>query len=138
MKNIEKYKDEIAEVGYDFALLEDNQIVNCEYCPACEGCKFFADGCIVPRMKWLLEESILTDKEKRIIKDITKALEPFNKEITHISKKRWKNGRKEYLLFIYDYAGENFDYVNTPTFNSDEKFKGMEEGKRYSLKELGL
>lgn len=136
MKNIEKYKDKIAEVGYDFALLEDNQIVNCKYHPTCIGCKFFADGCTVPRMKWLLEESILTDEEKRIIKDIIGAfisLEPHTKLLCVRKNKWYSDETKCYLTFKYE-----DDSGDTPCFDSYKMFKGMKLNKEYTLEELGL
>ena len=136
MKNIERYKDKIAEVGYDFALLEDNQIVNCEYCPACEGCKFFDDGCTAPRMKWLLEESILTKEEEEIIKGIIVANIPFNstEDLRCISKhKLGGSDTKCYLNLVY-----GIDSINTLYFDINKLFKGMVLNRVYRVEELGL
>ena len=88
----------------------------------------------------MLKEFILNEEEKELLKSIINVLKMFNKnkEITIIEKRSWKFGKKEYLIFDYDYERDEYDYCNMPAFNTGELFKNMETGKKYSLKELDL
>ena len=136
MLNIEKYKERIKQLDYDFALCE-GELEDCQRAD-CEKCKFVGGnmGCCKNKVKWLLEEykePILTDEEKIIIKDIIKAFEPFGKELSFITKKRWQSGNRCYLKF--EYENDNF---GTLTFITDKSFKGMGINQGYTLEELGL
>ena len=138
MLNIEGYKEELSELGVNFALNEDIQLTTCED-TNCEDCEFGKGdkNCGIVKMKWLLEgytEPVLTEEEKIIIKDIIKAFEPFGKKLSYIAKKeRYSNTRKHYLVFKY-----KNDSFCTLDFNNDELFEGMESDVDYTLKELGL
>lgn len=93
--------------------------------------------CEKEAFKWLLEEykePILTDNEAIIIKNIIKAFEPFKNDLAHITKSSWNGGATYYLYF----ECSDDDNHDTPNFNGDELFKGMEPEKKYTLKELGL
>ena len=135
MLNIEKYKDEIkAECEKDKTL---GYVVNklmgntCDDYPKC-------NDCYLKVLDWLLEEyeepSILTDKDKIIIKDIIKAFEPFGKELKYITKFSWNIEPKGYYL-NFEYKGDDFD---TFSFSGDEFFVGMELEKAYTLEDLEL
>lgn len=135
MLNIEKYKDEIK------AELEKNKtlgcVVNklmgntCDDYPKC-------NDCYLKVLDWLLEEyeepSILTDKDKIIIKDIIKAFEPFGKKLKYITKYSWNFEPKGYYL-NFEYKGDDFDTFN---FSGDEFFVEMELDKAYTPEDLGL
>lgn len=135
MLNIEKYKDEIkAEINKDKTLgCVVNKLMGntCDNYPKC-------NDCYLKVLDWLLQEheepTILTDKEKVIIKDIIKAFEPFGGELEYIVKGSW--GAKEHECYI------NFSYKNnatvSPAFNEIKLFKNMELNRQYSLEELGL
>ena len=134
MLNIEKYKDEIkAELEKDKTLgCVVNKLMGntCDDYPKC-------NDCYLKVLDWLLQEykePILTDKEKVIIKDIIKSLEPFGKKLSYIAKKEcYSNTRKHYLVFRY-----KNDSFCTLDFNNDELFEGMESDVDYTLEELGL
>lgn len=134
MKNIEKYKDEILKyAGYQHSLmcLIYENIMKKNDCTGC------CSKCKRETIKWLTseyEESILTEEEKVIIKNILKAFEPFGKELNYITKERWDYG-KNCCFLNFKYGDDNF---GTLTFNSCKLFKGMEINKRYTLRGLGL
>ena len=136
MKNIEKYEEEIRN-----AFIEQTSI-GCTTKKSREGsCNDERDcnTCCLKSFNWLLKKykeppkPILTDEEKIIIKDIIKAFEPFGKELSYITKKRWQSGNRCYLKFEY----EN-DSFGTLTFITDKSFKGMGINQGYTLEELGL
>lgn len=121
MKNIEKYEEEIKNK------IKENGTFDC----AIKGLRghvcdedFCCTNCGLKSLDWLLEEyeepTILTKKEKIIIKDIIKGFEPFGKKLSYITKERWSYG-KCYLNFKY--GNDNF---GTLIFKQDELFKGME------------
>lgn len=135
MKNIEKYKDEIK------SKIKEKSTLDCAIADlrgnACDEC-FRCTNCGLKSLDWLLEEyekpTILTNKEKIIIKNILKAFEPFGKEVSYITKERWDYG-KNCCFLNFKYGDDNF---GTLTFNQDKLFKGMEINKPYVLGSLGL
>lgn len=135
MKNIEKYEEEIKNK------IKENGTFDC----AIKGLRgyvcdegFRCTNCGLKSLDWLLEEyeepTILTKKEKIIIKNILKAFEPFGKELSYITKERWDYG-KNCCFLNFKYGDDNF---GTLTFNQDKLFKGMEINKVYTLGGLGL
>lgn len=135
MKNIEKYEKEIKNK------IKENGTFDC----AIKGVRghvcdedFRCTNCGLKSLDWLLEEyeepTILTNKEKIIIKNILKAFEPFGKELSYITKECWDYG--ENCCFLnFKYGDDNF---GTLTFNQNKLFKGMEINKCYTLGGLGL
>lgn len=135
MKNIEKYEKEIKNK------IKENGTFDC----AIKGVRghvcdedFRCTNCGLKSLDWLLEEyeepTILTNKEKIIIKNILKAFEPFGKELSYITKERWDYG-KNCCFLNFKYGDDNF---GTLTFNQDKLFKGMGINKCYTLGGLGL
>lgn len=135
MKNIEKYEEEIKNK------IKENGTFDC----AIKGVRghvcdedFRCTNCGLKSLDWLLEEyeepTILTNKEKIIIKNILKAFEPFGKELSYITKERWDYG-KNCCFLNFKYGDDNF---GTLTFNQNKLFKGMEINKCYTLGGLGL
>lgn len=142
MINGEKYKKEIKELNYDFALI-NNELKNCTEVGCCD-CQFNYGslGCKRNVIGWLLEEykepikPILTKKEKIIINNILKAVEPFGAEVQCIAKYRQGDEPTDYYLnFSYKNSTDSFD---TFTFNGNELFVGMEVDELYTLEDLGL
>lgn len=76
-----------------------------------------------------MKKEILDEAEKRYLSAV---IRPFKDRVTFIEK---LNGWRGYYISI---ALEDHDGVNLPYFRSDEMYKGMEIGKEYSVKELGL
>lgn len=86
-----------------------------------------------------IEEPILTDKEKKYLKNVCR---PFKDRIDYIEKRiifNEPNNKHECIiinLINKDYRnGENFPL---PLFAQGTMYKGMEYNKKYTLKELGL
>lgn len=137
MLNIEKYKDEIK------AELEKNKtlgcVVNklmgntCDDYPKC-------NDCYLKVLDWLLQEykePILTDKEKEILKNISRRFDSIGHHIITIKKKKCfvDDGN---LIFKVKIDAVNHTYSESDLFYLDKKFKGMELEKEYTLEELGL
>lgn len=141
MKNIEKYKDEIKELDYRFAM-KKGVLISCDNVP-CYECEFcvahYREDCTINKFKWLSkeydehDECILNGKEKRIVLNIIDAFKSFDDEIERISKHLTANGDEYYLVFDCKYSG-----FNSPIFTDSELFENMELVKDYTLKELGL
>lgn len=134
MLNIEKYQDEILKyAGYQHSLmcLIYENIMKKNDCTGC------CSKCKRETIEWLTsecKEPILTEEEKRIIKDIVKAFEPFGKELSYITKQSW-NCDENCCYLNFKYGADNF---GTLTFNSGKLFVGMKLDKAYVLKDLGL
>ena len=98
--------------------------------------------CEKEAFKWLLEEykePILTEEDKKILKDVINVFNSFKKEIADIRKHHICRGC--YLYINYIDRGEDVSCIETHTtlpFNGDKLFKGMELNKSYTLEELGL
>lgn len=130
MKNIEKYKNDIKD-GIRMCDLYDSiyKIKNGEYDNDCCGdCNKCYDGCI----RWLteeFEETVLDEVERKYLSDVIK---PFGHRVSYIVKRL--NGSGYYIAIILN----NFDVMNLPYFKRNTMYKGMEVGRQYKLKELGL
>lgn len=141
MKNIEKYEEEIKK-----QILKDRDIPciarelrdGDSGCGECRNCV----TCGLEMLHWLLEECkepILTEEDKKIIKDVINVFNSFKKEIVDIRKRHICRGC--YLYINYIDGGEDVSSIETHTtlpFNGDKLFKGMELDKRYTLEELEL
>lgn len=141
MKNIEKYKDEILKyAGYRHSLmcLIYENIMKKNDCTGC------CSKCKRETIKWLTseyKEPILTDKEKRYLKNV---IEPLGVEVRYI--KKWKSIAIEENKCCYNIAIA----VKHPIMETWERdlmnfavtkempFNRLELDKRYSLKDLGL
>ena len=79
-----------------------------------------------------LPKSILTKQERNYLSSVVK---PFREKILHISKLTGKNG--EYICIDIRFDWEE-DSILLPKFAAGTLYKGMEIGKEYSVKDLGL
>lgn len=79
-----------------------------------------------------LPKSILTEQERNYLSQVIK---PFREKIQHISKLTGKNG--EYICIDIRFDWEE-DSILLPRFATGTLYKGMEIGKEYSVKDLGL
>ena len=131
MRNIEKYKDEIfnrineCELAKAIYLVKEGKIADCD-----RKCQLCRDAYV----RWLLEEDkepILNEEEKEYLSAV---IRPFRKEIASISKfKTWDDSSQ------YIYIEMKDSHIATlPVFPKGTMYKGMKDGKHYSLKELGL
>lgn len=134
MKNKEKYnlshlhiveRAETNILGINMAYVEieyKGKIVKEYACTNEAGIKKF--------LEWLEEEykpEILTDKEKAYLSAVFK---PFRERIKCVRKIVFK--RAFIKIFLEDEA------VALPYFEKDIMYTGMEEGREYTLEELGL
>lgn len=145
MKNIEKYEEKLRPFGVNFAITTSGNIRSCKEF-RCGNCAFhcvFDSDCYVARLKWLMkeyEEPVLSDKEKKFIKNMIADLDI---KISHIKKYRYVNGNGNTKIRIIitvidsinkDYEDDFVDFVVT----EEMPFEGMELEKSYSLEELDL
>lgn len=79
-----------------------------------------------------IPESILTEQERGYLSSVVR---PFREKILHISKLSGKNS--EYICIDIRYDWEE-DSILLPRFATGTLYKGMEIGKEYSIKDLGL
>ena len=86
-------------------------------------------GTIEVENGFIQEKEILDDTEKRYLKEV---IRPFKNKINHISKEECYDG--DCFIFI---KLEN-EEINLPYFKKGTMYNGMEEDKKYTLKELGL
>ena len=77
-----------------------------------------------------IPKSILDNIEKNYLSNIIK---PFRDRIDYISKINLSNGR-EYIFIKL----ENYEKISLPFFTAGTMYKGMENDKDYTLKDLGL
>ena len=79
-----------------------------------------------------LPKSILTEEERNYLSSVVK---PFKEKILHISKLSSKDGESICIDIRYDWEE---DSIVLPKFAAGTLYKGMEIGKEYSVKDLGL
>ena len=79
-----------------------------------------------------LPKSILTKQERNYLSQVIK---PFREKIQHISKLSSIDGESICIDIRYDWEE---DSIMLPKFAAGTLYKGMEIGKEYSVKDLGL
>lgn len=79
-----------------------------------------------------LPKSILAEEERNYLSQVIK---PFKEKIQHISKLSSKDGESICIDIRYDWEE---DSIVLPRFATGTLYKGMEIGKEYSVKDLGL
>ena len=132
MRNIEKYKDIVLD-NMNICDIDTLLRGKCtkEYRAFCEG--FNCTGCKERFLKWLLEEAkepVLDDEERKYLSDV---IRPFRKKVDTISKFHTVNT----MQYIYFQMKDKNGWA-LPLFKKGTMYKGMVQGKHYTLKELGL
>lgn len=133
MKNIEKYKDNI-ESNINVCGLY-NEIYKIKIGKPASYCCCKCDKCYDDCIRWLAEEykePLLDDAERKYLSEV---IRPFRKRIEYIIKKRCVSGSDSCYIYI---AFPDGDYISFPCFKENSMYRGMETGKQYKLKELGL
>ena len=132
MLNIEKYKGIVlknlnyCKMETDLRKMGNKAVIDCAH-THCENCQehYF---------KWLLEEAkepVLDEVERKYLSDV---IRPFRKEVATISKfLTWANDAHYIYIEMKDNRG-----CTLPFFPKNTMYKGMKNGRHYSLKELGL
>ena len=140
MKNIEKYEKEITNHIKKYGDSIECTIANIAgirkekcYPSDCEECQ---KKCI----EWMYSEynePILSDDEKDIIKPMIDTILKFGCHINCVAKEHYVDG-SFYISISYknDVIGHK-ECITSPCFTND-KFKGMELEKEYTLEELGI
>lgn len=136
MLNIERYRKELENYNVSLdcdirKIRENNEGIRNHLCisKTCQECR-------KENMQWLLAETqILDDAEKRYIKAVIK---PFKQHVKTIMKA--KQVATLYAITIDIEEKYNYEtFLQFPPFEkSSGMYKGMELGKEYTLKELGL
>lgn len=128
MKNIEKYKNQIINVYHaDLSCCVHSDILHLDCVENCSECKKSV-------VKWLLEEAkepILDDAEREYLSAV---IRPFREEIETISKFRNMTNDEHYIFITM----KNQNWFSLPRFPKGTMYKGMKDGRHYSLEELGL
>ena len=95
------------------------------------GCSNMLDALLLGRVKMVKEaKPILDNIEKNYLSNIIK---PFRDRIDYIAKISLSNGR-EYIFIKL----KNYEIISLPFFVAGTMYKGMENDKDYTLKDLGL
>lgn len=87
-------------------------------------------GTIEVENGFIQEKEILDDTEKRYLKAV---IRPFENKVNHISKEDCFDGDCYISIELDDE-----EYISLPYFKKGTMYNGMEEDKRYTLKELRL
>lgn len=133
MKNIEKYKDNIESninvcgLYYEIYKIKIGKPTS-DCCCNCDKCY---DDCI----RWLAEEykePVLDEIERKYLSEV---IRPFRKRIEYIIKKCCISDSDSCYIYI---AFPDGDYISFPYFKENSMYRGMETGKQYTLKEMGL
>ena len=139
MKNIEKFGKEISK------LVNEGNPLPCAIAIAagisngiCFGCK--CSDCHKKCLEWMCSEynePILSDDEKDIIKPMIDTILKFGCSIIYVAKEHYVD-ESFYISISYknDVIGHK-ECITSPCFNND-KFKGMEPCKEYTLEELWI
>ena len=140
MKNIEKYKKEISNLVNKGSSLECSiaTVAGIREEKPCfdQVCKECHNKCI----EWMCSEynePILSDDEKDIIKPMIDTIFKFGCSIIYVAKEYYVDG-SFYISISYknDVIGHK-ECITSPCLNND-KFKGMEPERGYTLEELGF
>ena len=139
MKNIEKYEKEISKL-----VNEDNPLPCAIAISAgisngsCFGCK--CSDCHKKCLEWMYleyKEPILTEEEKTIVESMIYVIQKIGCTVKNVTK--YDNGCDKAYIGV-NYTNEitgACGRMATPWFKND-KFKGMEPCKEYTLEELGI
>lgn len=146
MKNKEFYKDKIYEIACRrdrFAVNKMTKEIGCCSEMNCCDCLFHSSNncvCGYRAIEWLEQEHIepiLNDVEKRYLEAV---LMPFKNRALYVAKVISNNSDKAFLeIRIKSLFGENHrEGIFLPFFHPKKMYVGMEESRRYTIKELGL
>lgn len=132
MKNFEKYKDYLTKA---IALCNSDELLELAGIDPNADYKASTYYYAIKKnlVDWLLQdykEPILDEGERKYLSDV---IRPFRNKIDTISKFNTFDDRQ------YIYIGmKDRRWSNLPCFPKGTMYKGMEDGKHYSPKELGL
>lgn len=88
-------------------------------------------------LEWMLQpykEPILDDKEREYLSAVIK---PYKNKVTFIAKSKDAYEAKYFISIVVN-GNYGREAIHLPWFKENTMYKGMEIGKHYTLKELGL
>lgn len=135
MKNIEKFCDDLNwvwEKRKNFGVdINTNEPYICAEIK-CEDC-LFKDNCSEKsKVAWLFAEvPILDNVEKEYLENVFK---PFKDHVVCVFKIQNIQFKYEQILFEMS----DGDVLKLPKFRQGTMYKGIKDGEKYSLKDLGL
>ena len=92
--------------------------------------------CCLKNLKWLNQENILKDEEKISVKALCDAVNKFGCTVNYVIKH--DNDCNSYIRINCEkIVSGRRETIYSPYFTND-KFKGMEPCKEYTLEELGI
>ena len=140
MKNVEKFEKEITEY------VNKGCCMNCAIATAAgfrettpcidQEC----DECEKKCIEWMYseyKEEILSDDEKDIVKSMINGIHKLGCEVDYVIKNDDGYGKAYILLSYLNNLNGYSDCMTTPWFKNN-KFKGIEPGKKYTLEELQI
>ena len=140
MKNIEKYENEITNHIKEYGDSLECTIANIAgirkekcYPQDCEECQ---KKCL----EWMYEdykEQILSDDEKEIVRVMLDFLHKFGCTVIDVKKIDIGNCDSFISIRYENHVIGTDDTISSPIINND-KFKGMELNRKYTLEELGI
>ena len=98
----------------------------CDYVPIFQNIRF--EDKEPTSLESIVHPPILDDAEKRYLSAVIK---PFRKKIKYIVKMRYD--KSEFIFIRFDTSS-----LSMPYFDIGTMYKGMKQGKPYTLEELGL
>nr|DAG37810.1 MAG TPA: hypothetical protein [Caudoviricetes sp.] len=130
MRNIEKYEKAVLD-SLNYCDL-DIKIENADTGLKKDCIERNCNACKKQLREWLLAEAeILDNAEKRYLRGV---IRPFRDKVRYILKISDDDFEEEYIIMFTKESGN----VTLPRFDENTMYKGMELGKEYTLKELGL
>lgn len=132
MKNFEFYKDglnECKKLSYICAFAEKHGCRNAGVMETGIGDFYLS----VSLYKWLFSEHEILDKQEK--EYLSAVIKPFRNRVSGIKKVHCEADSEEHIVIYY---GKGFCYITLPDFDKGTMYKGMEDNKEYTLKELGL
>ena len=140
MKNIEKYEQEITEYVnkggcVDCAIATVSGLREATPCrdQVCDECR---KKCI----EWMYadyKETILTDEEKEIVRVVLDFIHKFGCTVIDVKKSDVGNCDSFISIRYENYVIGTDDTISSPIIDNN-KFKGMELNRKYTLEELGV
>ena len=140
MKNIEKYEKEISQ------LVNEDNVLSCAIATVAgirkekpcyhQDCEVCHKKCL----EWMYseyKEEILSDEEKEIVRVVLDFIHKFGCKVIDVKKIDVGNCDSFISIRYENHVIGTDDTISSPIIDND-KFKGMELNRKYTLEELGI
>lgn len=82
------------------------------------------------------KEPILDEEEKKYLSDV---IRPFRDRVKYILRNDREDNTTSFIVVVIECIDkQNYEHICLPLFKTNTMYKGMEEGKEYTLEELGI